>query len=146
MFLEILVEPSAVRDQSCGPILSQRARRLPEAEASAPGPLLRSVVEEIALKECSHVLSILVSRKRQFFVVYLSSKDLFVHKENLGEDDEAKNCKEDDDQEEAEALALRTHLGDAGPPSQLEAALRGQPHAAIDRARSRTLFLAISRG
>ena len=69
------------------------------------------------------------------FATCLSSEDLLVHKEDLGEDDETEDGQEDDDQEETEALALRAHLGDAGPPGQLEAALRGQPHPAMDRAR-----------
>ena len=71
------------------------------------------------------------------FVTCLSSEDLSVDEEDLCQDDEPKDGEEDEDQEEAEALALRAHLGDAGPPGQPEAALRGQLHPAdSDRART----------
>ena len=70
-------------------------------------------------------------------ITCLSSEDLFVDEENLGQDDEPEDGEEDEDEEEAEALALRAHLGDAGPPRQPEAALRGQLHPAdSDRART----------
>ena len=71
------------------------------------------------------------------FATCLSSEDLFVDEEDLGQDDEPEDGEEDEDQEEAEALALRAHLGDAGPSGQPEmAALRGQLHPAIDRGRT----------
>ena len=51
MFLEAFVEAPVVWGRPRGPILSERARRLPEAEAGASRPLLSRVVEEIALNE-----------------------------------------------------------------------------------------------
>ena len=71
-------------------------------------------------------------------ITCLSSEDLFVDEEDLGQDDEPEDGEEDEDEEEAEALPLRAHLGDAGPPRQPEmAALRGQLHPAdSDRART----------